>query len=272
MTDMRPVLFSIGPIEVSSYGVMLVLAFVLGSYVFWQKAREEHYDEEEVFDLILMSVLWSVFGARLAYILINFDDFGLNLYYWVAVWYKPGFFWIGALVGSVGAVMRFVKKRGWDLFEVLDLGVIGVSLGQALINLGIFLSGGSVGRVTSLVVGVNFPGLFEKRHPVGLYGLIAWLAVFGLLWWLEGKYRKFEWYQLHKGNARPGFLSFTYLTLLGLVGFGLGLVSQPSHVVGGINVGLIVRWLLIFVGIGGILVRSGVKWSDLTKVFGGKSR
>lgn len=263
---MIPIILSIGPVVIYSFSVLLVVAFLLGSFMFWEKGREEHYDEVELFDLILMAAIWGLVGARLGYVLVHFDDFGLNLWYWLAVWQKPGFFWLGIFIGAGAAVVRFCKKMDWDVFKVLDLLTIGVSLGQAVVNLGMFLGGGTAGKMTNLPTGMVFPGLFERRHPVGLYGFVIWMLVFWLLWWLEGKYRKFEWYQKHKGDARPGFLVFSYLALLGVVGFLLGLVSESVWVVYSINVNLLLRLGLIIVGISGLLIRSGIKWSDIGKL------
>jgi len=257
---MLPVLFSFGPIVIHSFGVVLVVAFLLSSFAFWQKAREENYDEEEVFDLILAGSFWALLGSRLFYILLHFDDFGLNLWYWVSVWSRPGFFWLGLVVGGLAFTVRYARQRRWDTFEILDLLVVGVSLGQALTHFGLFLSGAGVGRVTSLPWGMVFPGLFEKRHPVGLYGFVAWLLVFLLLWWLEGKYRRFDWYQKFKGDARPGFVAFSYLIVAGGVGLGLALLSEPEYVYLGVDMEAVTRAVLIVAGLLGIYMRSGAKF------------
>lgn len=257
---MLPILFAFGPIVIHSFGVILLLAFILGSFVFWQKAREENYDEIEIFDLILACVFWSLLGSRISYILLHFEDFGLNIWYWLAVWVKPGFYWIGLLIGGSLCLYKLTKDRKWDIAEMFDLSVIGLSLAQAITHLGLFLSGSGVGAVTSLPIGVMFPGLFDKRHPVGLYGFFIWLFGFWLMWWLENKYRRFDWYQKFKGDARPGFVAFSYLIFSGFSGLILAALSEPEYVFFGIDLEYPTRVLMIIAGSVGIYLKSGVKF------------
>ena len=267
---MLPVIFSFGPVVVHSFGVLVVLALVFGSFVFWRKAREENYDENEIFDLVLGASFWALIGGRIAYILTKFDDFGLNAIFWLSIWSKPGFYWPGIFLGLMIYTISFAKEKKWDILEVLDLAVIGASFAQALIHLGLFLSGSGVGKVTSLPVGIVFPGLFEKRHPVGLYGFILWCFGYVLIAWLENKYRRFEWYQKFKGDARSGFVTFSYAILAGVIRLMLSFVSEPNLVVSGIDMEIVMRLLLIVAGVIGIYRQSGlgtnIKWRGKKKV------
>lgn len=251
-------ILSIGLISRYSFGFLSVLAFLLGSFAFWKKGCEEHYDEHELVDLFLVTVFSGLLGARLVYILIHFGEFGVNILYWLSLWSKPGLHWIGFFAGGSLAFLRFTRKHKWNYFKVFDLAVIGIALAQALVNLGIFLSGSALGKVTNLPFGVLFPGSFESRHPIGLYGFFFWLAVFGLLWWLEGKYRRFVWYQKFKGDSLPGFLSFVYLISFGLIGAFVSLLSETSLIYYGINLDFVLRILLVFLGTFGLLSRSGL--------------
>lgn len=241
-----------------SFGFLSVLALFLGSFAFWKKGREEHYDEHELIDLSIISILWAIIGARIVYILIHFDQFGLNFLYWLSFWSKPGFHW-GGLFG-VGLIffLRYCRKRKWNIYSTLDLAVIGVALSQSLVNLGVFLSASAVGATTTTVLGVAFPGSFEKRHPVGLYAALLWLLVFLLLYWLEGKYRRFIWYQKYKGDALPGFLFFVYVISFGLIGGLISLLSETSMVYSGINIDFSLRMVLVLFGFFGIFFRSGL--------------
>lgn len=244
------------------FGLMATLAFLLGGFAFWKKAREEHYDEHQTIDLLLVAVFWSLVGARLAHILFNFSEFGINLFYWLSFWSRPGMHWIGLFLGAVFSIIHFTRKSKIDLFKTLDLFVIGLALSQALVNLGTFLSGSALGHTTNLPLGVIFPNTFEPRHPIGLYGFFLWLGVFFFLWWLEGKYRRFVWYQKFKGDSLPGFLFFVYLISLGVIGTILTLLSQPVVVFYGIDIELAVRISLIFFGSVSLFARSGLgaKW------------
>jgi len=110
--------------------------------------------------------------------------------------------------------------------------------------------------------------VFEQRHPVGVYGFMLWMNMFFLLWWLEGRYRKFIWYQRSKGDAREGFLTFVYVIALGVIGLILEIVSESSVRVGGVPVDLLERIGLIVGGTLGLYLRSGLSFSQELEEFG----
>lgn len=251
-------IFSLPLITRYSFGLLGVMALLFGSFAFWKKGKEEHYDEHELIDLTLITLLWSLLGARLVYVLMHFSDFGLNILYWFSIWSKPGFHWVGLFGGGTLAFIRYCHAHKWNYFKVFDLAVIGIALSQGLLNLGIFLSASGLGKTTSMPLGVVFPGSFEKRHPIGLYAFFLWMGVFFFLWWLEGKYRRFVWYQKFKGDALPGFLSFVYIIAFGLIGSLTAIFSEVSTIYYGINLDLVIRLILVILGVTGIFVRSGL--------------
>lgn len=255
---MIPFLVSIGPARISSYGVMAVLAFFLGTFVFWKRSREEYFPEDEVVDLVLVSLLWAEILGRVLYIAINFGDFGLNFYYWIAIWKFPGSIWEGALIGGLVSFIKIGTKKKWNVFKSLDLASIGLSLAHGLMSLGLFLSGSGIGKTTSLFWGMIVAGSFEKRHPVNLYSSIIWFGVFMFLWWVEGKYRRFVWYQKSKGDAKPGFLFFCYLITIGLAGLIYETFSESQVFFWGINIEVVVRLVVLLTGVVGLYLRSGL--------------
>lgn len=255
---MLPSIFSIGPIVIRTFSLVLILTFIACTFIFWRKAKEEHYDENEIFDMALLSIFWGIIGARLSYILLNISDFGINVVYWFSMWSKPGLHWFGLLAAGLVFVVYYSSKNKWDVLETLDISVISVSLAHALLNMGLFLNGGSIGKQTNLPIGMTFPNTFDTRHPLGLYGFLLWTLLFVFLFWVEGKYRRFEWYQRFKGDARPGFLFFVYLIGLGFIGLLLTLLSESSNVILGLDINIMLRVSILLVGIFGLITRSGI--------------
>lgn len=234
------------------------MAILFASFAFWKKAREEHYEEEQVIDMILLTLLFGLVGARLVHIILNFGEFGLNIFYYLSLFSKPGYSWIGFYLGALYVLVRQSNLHKYDIFKTLDMAVIGLSLAKALLNLAVFLSGSAQGLVTKLPVGVVFPNTYEPRHPLGLYGFLLWLVVFVILWKLEGKYRRFVWYQKYKGDSLPGFLFFAYLIASGIIGSALSLLSQSNNFVLGINIDLMFRLSILLIGLISLLARSGL--------------
>lgn len=212
---------SLGPITISSIGFFLFLSFLLGSFLFWRKAKEEHFDDADIFDLIFLTLIVGIIGARLFYILINLDKFGFNIGRWFNLNFDNGFSWLGFLIGYMYVLKGVCKHKKWNFFEIADLSVFGIVLGQIFYRFGQFLDGSYLGKTTNLPIGFIFPGQNIARHAVTLYEILFLIILYLILKKFEKSYRFFSWYQTDRGEARAGFLWLSYL--LTLVGFNIGL-------------------------------------------------
>ena len=80
---MFPILLSLHPLTIYTIGVFMLIAFLVSGYVFWRKGREEHYQEEELFDAFLLTTLWGAVWARIGFVIINFGNFGFAPLKWL---------------------------------------------------------------------------------------------------------------------------------------------------------------------------------------------
>lgn len=254
---MFPVLFSLGPITFKTISLFLILAFLVSSFIFWRRGREEHYKEELLFDGFLLSGLVGVLAARAGYVVLNAGDFGFSLVRWLDFFSYPGF------SGSIGlAVMgiylhRFAKRSKWDSFEILDFWAPAMALGLAVLHVGLFFDGGGYGLASTLPWAVTFPGSFAARHPVQLYFAIFYVVLFAYLQWAEFHYRTFEWYRSGKKTAQTGFLVAVAMSTTGLVHVIFSFLKENPTQLYGIGIDQVIGMVLFFVGVGTLYVRSG---------------
>ena len=68
---MHPILFTIGPITIYSYGVMLAIAVLICTYFLSRDARHYQISQENAYDLVFWCMLWGIVGARIFYIMIE---------------------------------------------------------------------------------------------------------------------------------------------------------------------------------------------------------
>ncbi len=186
---MYPVLFEIFGYPVSSFGVMMAGAFLVGTWVTAIRMKEEGLDP----DLATTLMLWVMFGGIL----------GSKLYFAVDVSLRTGtpfgqlFFardgitWYGGLIlaTTVGAIG--CRVHGISVKTFADCTAIGGAVGQSLGRVGCFLVGDDYGRVTDVPWAVSFPEgappTLQSVHPTQLYE-VAWLMpIAGLLWWRRKK-------------------------------------------------------------------------------------
>lgn len=123
---------TVGPLTIYPQGLALLAAVAVSSYVFWRAAVKSKYPSEEVFDLILLSLVGGVLGGRLLYFLAVSDLTGANLFRVFAFWQSSGMLWYGSFAGGLLAATFFARRQHWDLLKVWDLAAPVVVLGQAI--------------------------------------------------------------------------------------------------------------------------------------------
>lgn len=206
---MFPILLTFGPIQIYSFGVFTVLAFLLGSFTLWRSLRDE-VPEEQLLVGSLLTAIGALSGARLAPVL------GTLLTKPIAAGLTSGrlSFW-GALVGGILMLFLWGKAKQWKWWDMVDtLGVVFL-LVTFVMGFGCELAGCWEAKSSALwnVIG--------GKHPLGWY-LAAW-SLLGILIgaWIKKHYRSWQWYKSGKigliGLFSIGWFSLGYLTIASLV-------------------------------------------------------
>jgi len=225
---MLPTLISWGPLVVRTLNIFAIIAFFVSGFIFWKKGREEHYEEDELFDGFILALLVALIFARLGFILTHFASFSINILAWLDLVGHPGLNGIFGGVSGTIFIYRFAQKKKWDAFEILDFWVTSLAICLAIVSVGLFFDGSGYGYATNLPWGFIFPGVFEKHHPVQLYSAFLYLGLFIYLIKLEYKYRTFVWYKAKRKSAQTGFLFGFFLIAMGLFELILSFVT-PSQ-------------------------------------------
>jgi prolipoprotein diacylglyceryltransferase len=246
---MWPIIFQLGPLTLYSFWLVAFVAFFMGIYLIWKRGRELHFDETILFNSLVVIGLWALLGARVAYILLHFREFGINIFGYVDVLSKPGWWFIGGIIGGIIAVIRQAKVNKWDVFSLTDVITPGLTLSQCLMTIGAFLNGSGAGMVSNTFMGVRFSGMYDKRLPVQLYdfGLLAILFIW--LWWAEGAYRTFGWYKGSRSEAQSGFITAIYGIGYGLIEFGLSFLRPTGLLWGVMNLETLSALVITIMGI-----------------------
>lgn len=253
---MRSVLFNLGPLSFSTIGFFSMLAFLSSAFIFWRKTKEEHYDQQQAFDAFLLASLVGLVIGRIIFVMINFKQLGLSIWNWIDVVANPGSSAMFGLLGASIYLYKYAKRQKWDVFELLDFWFLAVAGGLVLNQIGSFVAGIGFGYQTNLPWGMIFPGVFEKYHPVQLYGAIFYVAVYLYLNWAEFNYRTFSWYRFGKKTAQTGFLTGIFIIASGAFLALIQLVKPAWYMMAGINFDLIFALCLIVFGAIFIYVKS----------------
>jgi phosphatidylglycerol:prolipoprotein diacylglycerol transferase len=185
---MHPVLITLGPVTIYTFGLFAVLSLFISSFFVWKRGREGHYLDEDIFDAIVFVGLVGIIGARAAYIFENFNRFGFSLFKWLSIFRISGLKLYGAVLFGFYALWLISKRKRWEFFSISDIAVTGFSIGQAIGWLGAFFSGFGVGRVTSFL-GLKFVGHDNPRFPLQIIWIVGMSLLFVFLWKVEDRYR-----------------------------------------------------------------------------------
>ena len=200
-------LFRIGDFAISSFGAMLVLAF-LASY--WQLRRglvaRGVGDEEDASSLVFACGLLGILGGKVYYAILVQD--------WRMLFDRAGIVWYGGLIAGTLAFFWIMRRRRLPFAETLDAGGPALALGYGVGRIGCFLVGDDYGVPTDLPWGVAFEhglppstagnlrhqfgvevpphiadGQLLAVHPTQLYTTLASFAIFGAALWLASRVR-----------------------------------------------------------------------------------
>jgi len=195
-TTVYPVIFSIGPITVYSFGVMLALAFLAAGQALGRELARKGMDPELASSMVLWAAVGGLGGSRLLSI---FDDWeGFLAHPLAFIFTGAGFVFYGGLLGGFLAVTLFIRARRLSWLRVSDSIAPGLALGQAIGRVGCLLAGdGDWGTPTTLPWGMRYPNaiigwdswvrtnglpLDVRVHPAPIYETLGYGAVFLVLW------------------------------------------------------------------------------------------
>lgn len=185
---MHPVLFEYGRITLYTYGLFVALAFIAGLWLAGREAERRGLDPRMVQDLGFVVLIAAILGARLFFVLIewrHFVDHPLQIF---EIW-KGGLVFYGGFTAAILAGVLYVRAKELPTWEVGDLAVPSLALGQALGRLGCFFAGCCFGAECDLPWAVTFSDprslapLGVPLHPAQLYSAAANLAIFAVLYW-----------------------------------------------------------------------------------------
>lgn len=194
---MDPIAFSVFNLEIRWYGILTALSLIIGFVVvyFIAKFRKERADE--VLNFAPFAVVFSILGARLLHVLVNWSFYSQNLSY-IFAFRRGGLAIQGAMLGGIITLIIFARIRKLDFWLWADIVIPGLLLGQAIGRWGNFFNQEAFGRPTTLPWGIyidpaNRPfdfASYEYFHPTFLYESIANFLLFGLLIFMHWFYRK----------------------------------------------------------------------------------
>ena len=171
-----PELFKIGSLSIRYYGLMFVIAFLLGIQIMKKFYKNEDVPVEYVDSLFMFTVIATLLGARLGEVIFySWDSYKNNLieiFLPIAKSQNGSIFGIikgyefvgfaglashGAAIGIVVAMFLYRRKYKYkSILWILDRIVIPVASGAVFVRLGNLMNSEIIGKVTDSPLGFRF--------------------------------------------------------------------------------------------------------------------
>ncbi len=270
---MYPILFHLptwvpflGGQPITSFGLMMFLAFLTAGVIARSELRRLGLDEEKAWDLLFMAVVGGIIGAKLYYVFLNFDQLqaqGISY-----LFNRGGMVWYGGFGLAAILVAWEARRSGLHVPTIADVAAPAIALAYAVGRVGCFLVGDDYGRPTDSWVGIAFPqgsppstveslrrfgiepdpALIEKYgnvlpvHPTQLYEVAMSTIIFLILW------------RIRKKPRAAGWLFMAWLAMAGVERFIVEIFrAKDDRFFGALTLAQVISIGLVLAGIAGMM-------------------
>ncbi len=162
---MHPILFeiprieflnwTIGPIPIRMYGLMIGLGFIIGIFLAARQAKKEGINPDRVLDLGVYLLLAAIVGSRALFVLTDLRDFVDRPLDAFAVW-KGGLVFYGGVMAAIPVGIWYVRKHRLPVWRTADVIAPSASIGHVFGRLGCFFAGCCYGAQCNAAFGITF--------------------------------------------------------------------------------------------------------------------
>src|SRR5437870_1987483 len=207
---------------------MIALGLYAGIQVALRDAPRRGINTDQLMNVALLAAVLGILGGRLYYVGQNNPSFYLHHPAQILAVWQGGMAFFGAIFGGGLALVISAWRWRMPLWSLLDIGALGLTIGQAIGRVGNIINGDIVGYRTN---GWGFeytnPNTFGPPNtpvqPASLYELLISLALFLVLWNLRTR--------IHP----EGMLAMIYLVLYSISQFFIFFVRDNIVILGGLK-------------------------------------
>lgn len=233
--------FYIGNLSIKFYGIFMALAMAIGVFVACKNARFRGLKSDDILILALYALPLAIIGARIYYVIFNPEPFK-SFVDVLKVW-DGGLAVYGGIIGGAIALTLYCLIHKKNFFDVADVAVPALVLGQAIGRIGCFFGGCCYGIEVTNPALCWYPLATEiagKWHyATFFYESFACFIIFIILMLM-----------LRKWKIRDrGVLMFSYLGMYGITRCIIETFRGDSLYLGPIKVSQLLSGILILLSL-----------------------
>ncbi|MEA1871961.1 MAG: prolipoprotein diacylglyceryl transferase [Caldisericota bacterium] len=244
-----PVAFTIGSLTVRWYGIIVGVAVILMIVITAREAKRLGITRD-LYNLFLWCIIGGYIGARLAYVIYDWEHFIANPGEIIGV---AGLAQNGMIIGVIVAAliyMRVTRMRFSTLLSIGDAVAVAMPLALAIARIACTINGCCTGTFApnlpwavvythpNSVAPLNVP-----MHPTQIYHLLWGLIVFSVVWRLRGKFKP------------EGCLAFFCFCLFAAGDFGIRVLRTDEPVLWGLRQAQVLDLAILVVFLPWLIIR-----------------
>src|SRR6266567_9509310 len=121
---MYPTLIKIGSFEITTFGLMMFVAFIVGGWILTRQFRRYGLSDDLASSMVMAAAIGGIIGAKIYYAILFRD--------WHLLFDRAGLVWYGGLIGGTIACSAYIKLKKLDYFTVTDAASPALAIGYAL--------------------------------------------------------------------------------------------------------------------------------------------
>lgn len=231
--------------DIAYYGITIAIAMIVGISIALHEAKRTGQNQDTYLDLLMITMLTSVVGARIYYVIFSWDNYKDNLGEILNI-RNGGLAIYGGIIAGAITVFIYSKITKMKFLQIADTVCMGLAAGQIIGRWGNFFNREAFGEYTNNLLAMQLPVSAVRKneitsamwnhvvtiggveyiqvHPTFLYeGLWSFMVLLFLFWFRKRK--KFE-----------GELFFCYLAGYGAGRFWIESLRTDQLLLPGIHV------------------------------------
>ena len=198
-------------ITIKFYGVIIAFGFILAALFGGRKAYVWKMSLDSMVDVLIYGIIGAVIGARLYYVVFQWDEYKDNLLSIFKIW-EGGLAIYGGIIGGLITAYFVAKKTKLPFLKLLDLIGMALPIGQGIGRWGNFTNQEAFGINTTSLFGMTSDKIVDyinshqqeflqneiemnpdlPVHPTFLYESVWCLLGFLVLYIVCQKFHKFD--------------------------------------------------------------------------------
>lgn len=233
------VAFTIFGIDIAWYAIIITFGIITAMWISYINAKKINLNTDTFMDSFFYMILFGIIGARIYYVIFNFDLYKDNLISILNL-REGGIAIYGAIIFGALSMFIYTKVKKQQFFDYTDCITPALALAQAIGRWGNFVNQEAYGYETNSLFAMTIikNGEAISVHPTFLYESVLNFAIFIVLIVFLNKFRK-----------NTGEVTAIYGILYGIGRFFIEGMRTDSLYIGNFRVSQIVSILFIIIGI-----------------------